>query len=271
MPLYNVNDGSGFQLNYEVHENLVPTTTLFIHGNIASNRWWYPAEEFWKFKAKGKNFSGSLIYAEFRGAGKSSPPRNENDVNMHTFANDFISLVRSLNLGKINLVGHSTGGLIVAMMLAKAPELFNQAILLDPVGAGGVKFDPSMDVAFEAMKNDKNLTATVIGSTIYNNNPEADFFKQVVVEDAFHGVKTVGAWVLKALDGLNVKSDIAKVDHRVLVLHGEHDQLLPVADSKEFATLMRNATFETVPGQGHCTNMENPEKFVGIVNKFFFS
>ncbi len=52
--------------------------------------------------------------------------------------------------------------------------------------------------AFEQMKQDKNLTAAVIGFTIQrDNNPESDFFKQVVVEDAFHAVKTVGHCRLK--------------------------------------------------------------------------
>lgn len=271
MPLFEINDGTGFKMNYEVHEGMVPQNTLFIHGNLASNRWWYPAEQEWSRKAKGKNYKGSLIYAEFRGCGKSSAPRSEADVNMHTFANDYISLIKGLNLAPVNLVGHSTGGLIVALMLAKAPELFNRAVLLDPVGATGVTFDPSMDVAFAAMKADKNLTATVIGSTIYNNNPETDFFKQVVIEDAFSSVNAVGAWVLKALNGFNAEAEIKGVHHKALVLHGEHDLLLSMDESKKLALLMKNSEFKVIPGHGHCTNAEDPALFVNIVEEFLFS
>lgn len=267
---FKVNDGTGFVMNYEVVQNVLPQNTLFIHGNCASNRWWYPAAEIFEHQADGKNLKGAMIMAEFRGCGKSSAPKKESEVDMMTFANDFIALVRSLDLGPINLVGHSTGGLIAAIMLAQAPELFDKAMLLDPVGAQGVKFEDSMVAAFEQMKVNKDLVAVVIGSTIHNNNPESEFFKQILVEDAAVAVKAVGHLVLKALDGLDVRLDMKTIKNPVLVLHGEFDMLLPMADSKALVDLIPHAKFEMIHGQGHCTNVENPEKFVSIAQSFLF-
>ncbi len=260
------------EIEYEVIPNCLPQTTMFVHGNLASSRWWYPTEDAAKRNYKGQTLTGDMILVNFRGCGKSSAPKDLNEVNMRLFAEDFNQLAQSLQKKseKINLVGHSTGGLIVGLMLAQKPELFNKAVMLDPVGATGVKFDDSMTAAFEQMKVDKNLTGIVLASTIYNCNTESDFFKQVVVEDAYSAVKAVGAWVLQSLDGFNGKSDIIAVQHPVLVLHGEHDGLLPVAESKAMAVLMKNGRFETVPGQGHCTNVENPEKLVQILDGFLF-
>lgn len=269
MPMFELKDGSGHQVHYEIIEGVVPQNTLFIHGNLASNRWWYPTEQ--SFAKKGRNQAGKMILAEFRGCGKSTPPKSVADVNMAKMANDFVQLVQHLNLGPVHLVGHSTGGLIAALMLAQAPTLFKKAVFLDPVGAKGVKFDNSMTAAFEAMKADQNLTATVMASTIYQNNPESDFFKKIVVEDAYHAVKTVGVWVLQNLDGLNIEKEVSQIQNPVLVLHGEHDALLPMQDSKNMAALMKNARFEVVSGQGHCTNAENPDKFAEIVSKFLFA
>jgi pimeloyl-ACP methyl ester carboxylesterase len=271
MSQFALNDGTGFVMNYEVHPGMVPRTTLFIHGNLASNRWWYPAQEIWQQKARGQNFAGSLIYAEFRGCGKSTVPRNESEVDMHRFADDFIALVRSLNLGKINLVGHSTGGFIVSLMLAKAPELFSRALLLDPVGPRGVQFDKAMIAAFEQMKVDKDMVAVVLGSTIYKNDPQSEFFQSVIVEDAFSAVKAVGHLVVKALDGLDIRKEVSQVAHPVLVAHGEFDKLLDVEASREMSTVLQNAKFLIIEGQGHCTNVEAPEKFVSIAQEFLFS
>ncbi len=258
-------------INYEVKEGLAPEDIFFIHGNVASNCWWYPAEAFWAKQAEGKNQKGALIYAEFRGCGKSTAPKDLSEVGMSLFADDFIEVVQSLRRGPLHLVGHSAGGLIAAMMMARAPELFKRAILLDPVGARGVTFDKSMIAAFEAMKTDKKLTATIIGSTIYKNNPEDAFFNDYIVEDAFKAVRSVGHWVLESLDGLDVREQVKSIPNQTLVLHGEYDVLLPIKDSQELAALIPNARFEVIPQQGHCLNIENPEKFVSIVRNFLFA
>lgn len=260
----------GAQLSFEVHPNLVPENTLFIHGNLASNRWWYPSLKVWQNLNKDKSYNGSLIFGEFRGCGHSTPPRSQNEVSMKQLAEDYIDLIEGLKLGPVNVVGHSTGGLIAAMAMAMAPQLFKKAVLLDPVGAQGIKFDDSMTAAFEAMKGDVNLVATVMDSTIYQNDANSPFFKNIVVTDAHAAVKHVGALILKALDGFDGREELRKVGHPVLTLHGEFDQLLPMEDSQKLSQLFNNGKFEVIKGHGHCTNVENPEVFVRQVDSFLF-
>lgn len=266
---FKVSDGTGFVMHYEVLPHLLPGHTLFIHGNLASNRWWQPAAEIFKNESQGKNYSGSMIMAEFRGAGGSSAPLSESEVDMHRFADDYIALVKSLNVGPVNVVGHSTGGLIAALMMAKEPDLFVKGMFLDPVGATGVKFDDSMIAAFDQMKSNKPLVGIVLGSTIHNNNPDSEFFN-LLVEDAAKAVKSVGHLVLKALDGLDVRDEVRGIQKPVLVLHGEHDQLLSMEASRALAHSIPQAKFEIVAGQGHCTNVENPPLFVKLLKSFLF-
>lgn len=260
-----------YQLHYEVIPNVLPETTFFLHGNLASNRWWAPAKDLWARRSKGQNWTGSMILAEFRGCGKSTPPKQASDVNMDVFAKDFNALVESLNLPTApNLVGHSTGGLICALMMAAKPEFYNRMLLLDPVGQNGVEFEDSMLSAFDAMKKDVELTATVIGSTIYKNNPSTPYFREVIVKDAHAAVQSVGPWVLQALKGFKTSEKLKSVRKPTLVLHGEFDLLLPMAESMEMALTM-NADFKILKGCGHCANIENPEAFVEVAHHFLFA
>ncbi len=270
MALFAMNETT--QISYDIFPHLLPETTVFVHGNLASNRWWMPTVELLKSQALGasEKLQGSMICVEFRGSGNSTAPKTEDEVSVQNFAEDFNSLIRSLKIPAVNLVGHSTGGIIAAMMLAAAPELFKKAYLLDPVGAEGVKFDSAMIQAFEGMKQDKELTAMVIGSTIYNNNATSPFFKEILVEDAFKSVKAVGHLVLKALDGLDIRESLKTVQHPVKVVHGEFDVLLPQEESKKLAALFQNGQFETLAGCGHCPNIENPKLFVQSMNQFLF-
>lgn len=263
----------GYQIHYQIFENILPTTTFFIHGNLASNRWWYPAQEVFAAQAKGKNYQGSLVGLEFLGCGKSSAPKKMEDVNILHFAKDFIGLIKSQfkSNEKFNLVGHSTGGLISALMTSLQPELFNKAVLLDPVGSKGLVIDDTIKAAFEAMKTDKNLTEIVIGSTIYNNNPNTDYFKQVIVEDTYSAVQKLSYWVVQALHNLDTTDILKKSNTPCLVLHGDQDVLLSRDASADLANnCLQNAKFELVPNHGHCMNVENPEAFVKKVSGFLF-
>ena len=260
-------------MNYEVIADLVPQTTLFIHGNLASNRWWHPSVDRLRAKYPSQlNHRGKVILAEFRGCGESSVPQTENEISMEIFAADFISLIKSQNWGCINLVGHSTGGLIVAYMLAKAPELFNQAVLLDPVGANGIStFNSMLKNIFLRMKDNRPLVSVVMSATIYQSQEQNDFFQSVIVEDAFTSVKNVGHWVLQALSNLDSKAIYQSISHRVLVLHGEFDELIPIDDSKEVARLISKAEIQIIPRRGHCANVEDPELFIKIMTEFLFN
>ncbi len=247
----------------------MPEDTLFIHGNIASNAWWYSSLEYWR--KKNRNNTGKMILAEWRGCGQSSVPSSKAEVNMHTFANDYIKLIEELNLKKINVVGHSTGGLIAALAMAQRPDLFSKAVLLDPVGLKGIHFEPSMSSTFEAMKTDRNLVAQVLHATIYQNDINNLFFQSVLVEDAQKAVNHLSTWVLEALTGIDVRGEIAQINLPTLVLHGEFDQLLPVEDSNVLAKTLRNGQFHILKDCGHCANIENVERFCQTTEAFLFN
>ncbi len=266
----------GFNLHYQVTENILPDTTVFLHGNVASNRWWIPSQEVFYSQSKGKNYKGAMICVEFLGCGKSEAPKSADDVDMLKYASDFNDLIMhyqttSKTGGQVNLVGHSTGGFIAAAMTALAPDLFNKAVLLDPVGAKGLTLDENIKGGFIAMTADKNIAAMGIGATIYNNNPETDFFKKVIVEDAFSALQKISYWVVKAFDGIQATELLQKSVTPILVLHGEHDNLLSRDASEELAVkYLKNAKFEVIPGHGHCMNVENPKNFVEKISNFLF-
>ena len=256
---------SGVSISIESHAQCWQRDIAFLHGNLASRRWWYPSIEVMKSMGGG---AGTAHLLEFPGCGEAPAPKSLQEVNMFRWAENFCSVLEQTATAPMDLVGHSTGGLVAALMLAHRPDLFHRAVLLDPVGATGVHFEESMHGAFAAMKSDRELTATVIGSTIYGNKPESLFFQNSIVPDAFHAVGSVGAWVLQALDGLDIRNQLKTVSSPVLVLHGEHDALLPVADSEALAALLPQGQFEIFAGAGHCANVELPKNLVEKMRSF---
>ncbi len=253
----------GFQIHYEEVPNASPENVIFLHGNVSSNVWWQPTVSHWK-----KCGNKSLFLMEWRGSGMSQGPYSEADLAMDRLADDVITLAER-SFGSTNLVGHSTGGLIALLALAKRPDLFHKAVLLDPVGAHGLKISPEVFAKFTEMRTNKDLCASVILATIYGGVKSKELERQIV-ESAFgvHALNWHG--VLNALKDKNFEKEIRTIPHSVLVLHGEHDLLLPGADSEHLAEILPNGQFQEIPNHGHCTNVEDPKLFAEIAEKFLF-
>lgn len=262
----------GMKMHFEVLEGMFPEDVLFIHGNLASNNWWRPSVELFRSQAEGKSYKGRMIMAEFWGCGESSAPQSADEVRMPQLAQDFLSLLQYLKSPRCHLVGHSTGGLIAAYMAAQADaNNIGKLLLLDPVGLNGVQFHPSMNEAFEQMKQNRELVQAVLGSTVYGEASQSNFFIEILVRDAQRAVRDVGPWILQVLHALDSRSVLQVVKNSTKVLHGEHDNLLPRSDSEQLSQFLPNSIFEVLSGQGHCCNIENPAKFTAVTNQFLWN
>ena len=262
-------EGQNFRMHYEIYPGIVPADTVFLHGNLASNNWWKPSLAVWEKESKGKNYKGSVICAEWRGCGKSSGPDSEEQLKLEILGKDYVDLLTHLKISKVNLVGHSTGGLIGLYAVKLKPELFQRLVMLDSVAATGIQFGPEMYAAFTQMSENRAMCDAVISGTIFSESIDADLRKQLV-DDAFHVHPLIWHGVAKMLHNIDFREEVKTITQPSLVLHGEKDTLLPIAGSKELAELLPNGRFYEIPNQGHSCNMENPGLFVKMVNEFLF-
>lgn len=261
------------RLHYEVYPGIVDSDVLMIHGNLASNRWWYPTVEVLKSlssegAANRGNKTGRVYLLEWVGYGQSSGPKHLDDLAMEKHAADVVAFVKYLKVPKINLVGHSTGGTIAMLSVLNAPELFHKMILLDSVGAKGYEVPPNILDMFTQMSKDKNFCKTVMAATIHGVDPENPYFLELV-EDAFRVDPLVWHGTPQTLSRLNIKEEVKKIKVPTLVLHGDQDVILPLEDSKELARLIPGAQFVELKNHGHSLNVEDPKRFVDLMNNFF--
>jgi pimeloyl-ACP methyl ester carboxylesterase len=263
-----------FRMHYEVLRGMVPCDTLLIHGNVASNLWWYPVVESWgKLKKQEEDpqnpWRGLLVMAEWRGCGKSSGPSSQADMDFPILANDYVELLESLGVQKANVIGHSTGGMIALHAMMQAPERFRRAVLLDSVPAQGFPVTPELQASFIQMSRDREMVKKVLNRAIYHNDFNSAFFESLV-DQACSTHAVVWAHILQKLAGVDVTEKLKSVKHPTLVLHGDQDRLLPVDGSKVLADLLPEGRFELLEHQGHSCNVENPDRFVGIAHHYLF-
>ena len=202
-----------------------------------------------------------------RGHGRSSQPWNGND--MDTYADDLATLVETLDLENAVHVGHSTGGGEVARYIgrhgsgrvAKTVLIGSITPLMlktnaNPAGTPIEAFDKiRASVAADRSAFWKELTTPFYGY----NRPGAKVSEGVREAFWYQGMMAgfpAAYQCIKVFSETDLTDDLRKFDVPTLIMHGDDDQIVPIAASAELAAkIVKRATLKVYPGAPHglCT------------------
>jgi non-heme chloroperoxidase len=206
-----------------------------------------------------------------RGHGRSSQPWSGND--MDHYADDLAELVRHLDLKDAIHVGHSTGGGEVARYIGRhGTNRVAKAVLIGAVPPMMIKKETNPGgtplEAFNALRasvlNDRSQFWMDLSMPFYGYNRSGAKASEGV-RDAFWRQGMLAGmpasyFCIKAFSETDMTEDLKKFDVPTLILHGDDDQIVPIADSAMLsAKLVRNAKLVVIPGGPHgmCTTMKD--------------
>jgi non-heme chloroperoxidase len=204
-----------------------------------------------------------VIAHDRRGHGLSSQPWTGND--MDTYADDLAALMNHLDLKKAVLVGHSTGGGEVARYLARhGSRRVAKAVLVGAVPPQMVKSatNPNglpMDV-FDGIRKsvleDRSQFFMDLTLPFYGYNRPGAKVSQGV-RDTFWaqgmqcGIKNAYDCI-KQFSETDFTADLKKIDVPTLVVHGDDDQIVPLATTARRAVeLLPQGRLSVYEGAGH--------------------
>jgi len=206
-----------------------------------------------------------------RGHGRSSQPWNGND--MDTYADDLATLVEALDLKNAIHVGHSTGGGEVARYIGRyGTKRVAKAVLIGAVpplmlrtaaNPGGLPIEV-FDENRANVLNDRSQFFKDLSSPFYGANRPGAKVSQGL-RDSFWlqgmlcGIKAAYDCI-QAFSETDFTEDLKKIDVPTLILHGDDDQVVPIADSALLsAKLVKGAILKVIPGAPHgmCSTHKN--------------
>lgn len=262
---------NGFKFHYEVFEGLVDHDTLMIHGNLACNLWWYPMVEELQKKSSPKK-TGKLVLADWRGCGLSKGLTEESEINFDTFSDDYLHLIEALNLNDVQVVGHSTGGLIAMLAILKQSHKFKNLVLLDSIGPLGIETPIPTDVLlghFEAVSLNEEVSNMTIAATIQGVDVNSEIFKSIA-KASFNVDKPIWRGVPKVLcTEIDITNRMSELKLPTLILHGENDMVLPLEGSVKMSEMIKNSELKVLKNHGHSYNVEDPKGFVKNLETFW--
>jgi non-heme chloroperoxidase len=221
-------------------------------------------------------FFGQLGYRviahDRRGHGRSGQTWDGND--MDTYADDLAELTAKLDLKNAIHVGHSTGGgevaryigrhgskrVAMAVLISAVPPLMVKTEK-NPVGTPIEVFD---DLRAQYAKNRpqfyKDLTLPFYGY----NRPGAKISEGIRekwwLQGTLGGMKA-GYDCIKAFSETDFTEDLKKFDVPTLILHGDDDQIVPIAAAAlQSSKLVKGAQLKVYPGFPHGMPTTQPDQ-----------
>ena len=206
-----------------------------------------------------------------RGHGRSSQPWNGNDLD--TYADDLAELTAALDLKDAIHVGHSTGGGEVARYIGRhGTARVSKAVLIGAIppvmvksasNPGGTPIE-EFDKLRAAVQADRSQFWKDLSLPFYSyNRPGAKVSEGVRESFWLQGMMCgfPGSYFcIKAFSETDLTEDLKKFDVPTLVLHGDDDQIVPIADSALLSSkIIKNAKLVIYEGAPHgmCTTLKD--------------
>ena len=248
-------NSTNIELYYEDHGSGSPV--VLIHG-------WPLSGASWEKQTAALLAAGHrVITYDRRGFGRSSQPAF--GYNYDTFASDLNTVLTSLNLTDVCLVGFSMGTGEVTRYIGKyGTKRVRKAVLIGTLGPYLVKASDNPDgvdaSVFDglkaAIKADRPTTLLdflhnfynydVLGGKLVSERVVEDNWNVAVGASATGTLACVDAWIE------DFRKDIVRNDVATLLLHGDSDRILPPdATSRRQAKMIKNVTFVELKNGPH--------------------
>ena len=214
-----------------------------------------------------------VIAHDRRGHGRSSQTETGNE--MDTYAADVAALAAHLDLRNAVHVGHSTGGGEVARYVAKyGGGRVAKAVLIGAVppimvksgkNPGGTPIEVFDGLRAALLANRSQFFRDLPSGPFYGFNRPGAKVSQGTIDNWWRQGMMGGTKphydCIKEFSETDFTEDLKSIDVPVLVLHGDDDQIVPIADSALLsAKLLRNARLKVYPGLPHGMSTTEPER-----------
>jgi non-heme chloroperoxidase len=209
-----------------------------------------------------------VIAHDRRGHGRSSQTAVGNE--MDTYAADVAQLMAHLDIKNAVHVGHSTGGGEVARYVARHGRgRVAKAVLIGAVppimlrtakNPGGLPLEVFDGLRKAVADNRAQFYRDFPSGPFYGFNRPGAKVSEAIIDNWWRQGMNGGAKAhydcIRAFSETDFTEDLKQIDVPTLVLHGEDDQIVPIADSAHLSIkLLKHGTLKTYPGLPHglCT------------------
>lgn len=212
-----------------------------------------------------------VITFDLPGSGRSRPPAVP--MRMSGFAGVAAGLLDVLGRRRVDVLGYSFGGLVAQELTRRAPARVRRLILC--ATAAGVPALPPQPLAFMLMATPLRYYSRSVGGWIVpriaggRTARDAQALRRDLDFRQEHPPSVVGyVQQLYAATGWSSQPWLHRLRQRTLVLHGDDDPLVALADARRMSERIPNSRLHVVAGAGHLFLVDEPGRVVDTIDDF---
>ncbi|MDH3637842.1 MAG: alpha/beta fold hydrolase [Gammaproteobacteria bacterium] len=260
---------SGRITNY--HEAGAGPPVLLLHGSGPGVSAWSN----WRstLPALGKSFR--VLAPDVVGFGfTETPPDLKFDTDM--WAQHVIGFLDALDVPAAHLLGNSFGGALAAQVAVRHPERVNRLVL---VGSVATRFPltEELDAVWGYTPSFENMR-DLMSIFMYDSNQfDRDSIQLRLDTSQRPGRQEAFARLFPAprqrwVDALaSPEAELAALRHRVLIVQGRDDRVVPMRASLQLHTLIERSELHLFGACGHWPHVEHAERFNQLVTDFLLA
>lgn len=244
---------------------------VFIHGLGGCWQNWLP-----NIPAAARQHR--VIALDLPGFGASQMPRDA--ISIPAYAATITAICCELGIPAATVVGNSMGGLVAAELAVGYPGLVERLVLVDAAGLSTEQLHlrslSTLDRGVRLLRLADLVRAPTVAKRtglrrlvlrMVADRPErlpADLSHLILQGTGKDGFLPA----LACLPNAGIRGRLPQIRCPTLIVWGERDRLVPLADAYEFRRLIPQAELVVFPGAGHVAMLEEPDRFNAALTAF---
>jgi pimeloyl-ACP methyl ester carboxylesterase len=235
---------------------------VLAHGAVSDHRIWRP-----QLAALSNDFT--VAAWDEPGAGRSSDAPA--GFGLADYADCLAAVIDALGLGPAHVGGLSWGGTVVQELYRRHPAFVATLILVDTyAGWRGSLSDEELSARVEHAQRTLGVPSERFDPTLpglFSDDPPDEavaLLAEMAVDVRPEGMRTQ----LSVMAEADQRDLLPRIRVPTLLIWGELDARSPLSIAREFERAIADATLVVIPGAGHVSNLEKPERFNAAVRGF---
>jgi 3-oxoadipate enol-lactonase len=235
---------------------------VFVNGLTASLESWYH-----QVPSFSKKYS--VIIYDCRGQGRSDKPPSGYTGDHHT--RDLKSLLNSLGIPRIHLIGHSFGGFVAMNFAINYPDMVGALVISDSTSEAKPLIEKILNGWVEAQRHggldlrfDVSLPWLYSDLFIRKNPKKIRLFKEAFMKNSSEATERL------TIESLNNRATerLGQISSPTLLLLGDEDVLTPMRYAQQLKEKIAGAQIAVIEKSGHVPPIENHPEFNRVILKF---